>query len=332
MGLSLGKIGASLIPGVGPYIAGQDAKEAAKENKRAAQEGARYKLKQTLGQSQFDYRTTIERTDLEQSAATEAASIGGAQAISAANLRQQQAVQSANLTQTVAQEGATFERGQAQRNIGQQVAGLDAKVDAERDLSAIRQTDMARKASFEIGSQRARAIGSGVAFTGTARAVVDQSATLAELDRLVANYESELGVRSMLFDRSGLMLKSRFADEVADFTIKQAGRAGELTRAQAGSEGDLARYQASQNAEYTIRQTNAAAALTREQSADSLALTKKFAFETKNLELKYAQIGYRTERNRIDTQTAINIAGNLISSATAGAVTYQQATGRPVFG
>jgi hypothetical protein len=330
MGLNLGKVGASLIPGVGPYIAGQDAKEAAKENKKAAQEGARYKLRQTLGQARFDYRTTIERTDLEQSAATEAANIGRDQAVGVANLRQQQAVQGANLTETVAQEGAVFERGQAQRSIGQQVAGLDAKIDGERSLSAIRQTDMARKAAFATGTLRARAIGSGVAFTGTARAVVDQSAILAELDRLNANYESEIGVRGMFFDRSGLMLKSRFADEVADFTIRQAGRAGELTRSQAGSEGDIARYQASQNAEYTVRQQAAGAALTREQSADGLAITNKFAYESKNLELKYAQIGYRTERNRIDTQTAINIAGDLISTASAGIVNYTRATGQPV--
>jgi hypothetical protein len=265
MGLNIGKIAASLIPGVGPAIAGADAKEAAKAQKEGAQEGAQFKYKQTLAQAQFDKKTTLARTDLEQQAAV---------------------------------ESATIERRQTQEDIALASAKLGAQIDAERATSAIRQTDMARKKTFDIASLRTRAIGSGVAYTGTARDVVTQAATLAELDRLNLDYESRLGVRGMLFDRVGLMLKSGQANEAAEFTI---------------------------------RQTTAAADLTREQVRESFDLTKKYAAESKALELKYAQIGYRTERNQIDTQTAINIAGSVLGSAAAGANIYQQATGQSVF-
>lgn len=250
MGLSLGKIAASVIPGAGPLIAGMDAKEAAKEQKKASQEGARFKHKQTMEQARFEERTNRERVRLEQSATT---------------------------------AGALLEQRQAQEAAGVQVAALDQKIGSERDMSTLRQNDMARKARGELSSMRAAAIGSGITFSGTSRDVVDQSATFARLEQLTAAYEAEVGVRGMQFDRAALMLKSRQANEAADFTIGAATDAADLA----------------------VR-----------QGSESLALTRKLADEAKTLELKYAQVGYRVDRNRIDTQTAVNIGADIISKGT----------------
>lgn len=252
MGISLGKIAASLIPGVGSAMAGDDAKEAAKEQKKAAQEGARFKYDQTLEQAQFDRRTTGQRADQE-------------------------------LTATLGQ--VALQRKEAHEQTSVEVAALDDKLAAERSMSTIRQTDMARKARFSLSSARAAALDTGFELSGTAADVIRQSATLARLDQLNADYESRLGVRGMQFDRAGLMLRSRFADEAADFTGGEAQKAHDLLLAQA---------------------------------RDSLKLTSKWAGKGKALELKYAAINYRVERNTIDTQTAINIGADILGSSSKG--------------
>lgn len=61
MGLSLGKIAGSLIPGVGAALAGADAKKAAKEQKKASQEGARFKFRQTMDEARFEIIETALR-------------------------------------------------------------------------------------------------------------------------------------------------------------------------------------------------------------------------------------------------------------------------------
>lgn len=266
MGLSLSKIAGSVIPGVGPYLAGKDAKEAAKEQKKAAQEGARFKHEQTTLQAEFEERTSRERVETELGA----------------TLR-----------------SAALERQQAQEQAGIAVAALDQKIGADQAMSTLRQNEQARKSRANLSAMRAGGIESGIALSGTAADVVQQSATFARLEQLTSAYESEVGVRGMQFDRAALMLRSRQANEAYDFTVGTARESADLS----------------------LR-----------QGRESLELTRKLADEAKTLELKYAAVNYRTERNRIDTQTAVNIAGEILNRGNQAADIYLRATRPTVAG
>ena len=83
--------------------------------------------------------------------------------------------------------------------------------------------------------------------------------------------------------------------------------------------------QANEAHDFTVSTAREAADLSLRQGRESLELTRKLADEAKTLELKYAAINYRTERNRIDTQTAVNIAGDIIGSGERGARLYMGA-------
>jgi hypothetical protein len=245
----------SFVPGLGEYEATKDQEKAIKEQEKANKEGAKLTFRSTVEQAEFDERTTRERTNLERSAAVEQATLEGRQAKSAIDL---------------------------------DVRALAARIESERSLSAVKQTAMARDAKFKASAARAMAGASGVAFEGSAKAWVDQGWALDELDRLNSAYESEVGVRGVLFDRAGMMLRGRFADEVTEFTVRQASLAADMT----------------------LR-----------QSSESLALTRKYAEESRDFETRNARSSAKADLAYTRNQGAMNIASSILGNTTQGLIT-----------
>jgi hypothetical protein len=144
---------------------------------------------------------------------------------------------------------------------------------------------MVRKGKFENSAARAMAMQSGIVFEGSARDWANQAAALTELDRLTFAYEKELGVRGMLFDRAGAMLKSRFADEAREFTTRHANLAADLTLGQAGQ---------------------------------SLELTRQWAAEARDFEIRNASTSAKADLRYTQTQGAMGIASSILGNTAAG--------------
>lgn len=139
------------------------------------------------------------------------------------------------------------EAAQAEADARAQANQYNAKVremqaGIERQQANTREEQQRRKARQILGQQRGAIAQSGVAMTGSALDIAEESAARAELDALTIRYEGDLAARGLLADAES----ERYESKVNIMAGKNAKRGAYLSAGAAVLQGGATAYGYSQ--------------------------------------------------------------------------------------
>ena len=293
LGLALAGAGAAL--GIGSSILGANSdRKAAKEARKAAEREAKLRKESTIAEAKFAEKTTIDQINLEEAATAEKTNLEANQ-------------QRAKIATEAYQQGdkIALSLKQAEGDAARDYARIEAAIYQNRSLSAIRQGQQARQARTAAERSKAMALESGVGVGGSAGQVIRQNSIMAEYDRLVDNYEAELGIRGLRLDQASVLAKASDARAEASLAVGQINESTALAYSQIADTTGM-----------TLRQSSAGAAMARRNAAEAKALQIKYAEIGAKFEIDTAKDRYKAASSAIATQMWVNIASSILGGGT----------------
>ncbi len=138
------------------------------------------------------------------------------------------------------QQGKMAEaQGRAQMNAANYNARMkEIEAGITREQSNAREEQQRRQARQLLGRQRAAVAQAGIGWGGSALDIMEQSATLAELDALTIRYEGDLKARGLLAEAEF----DKYAGQVAMASGKAAKKASYISAAASLLQGAAAGY------------------------------------------------------------------------------------------